>query len=54
MVRQESDDDEAKVDSPEPARKPWAAPRLTVSPIGVSTLAAAATTDDGTDGNLLS
>lgn len=52
MARQDSDENSMEIGSAEPARKPWAAPRLTVSPIGAITLAAAATIDDGQN-NLL-
>lgn len=53
MARQNSDETIVKAGATEPARKRWAAPRLTVSTIGAATLAAAASTDDGAS-NLLS
>lgn len=53
MARRDSDENSMEIGSAEPARKPWAAPRLTVSPIGVITLAAANTEDDGVINNLL-
>ncbi|MBN9525827.1 MAG: hypothetical protein J0H82_06480 [Alphaproteobacteria bacterium] len=52
MAGQDSGQNDMEVDLVEPARKPWVAPRLTVAPIGVITLAAAATQDDGAN-NLL-
>lgn len=53
MARRDSDENSMEIGSVEPARKPWAAPRLTVSPIGVITLADAATEEDGVNNNLL-
>lgn len=53
MAREASDENSIETGSAEPARKPWVAPRLTVTPIGVTTLAAANTIDDGVMNNLL-